>query len=91
MYKDDTCKLLSECDVGIQMAVRAIDEVLPVVESPHLRQELGGTVELFVDLGPDKGAEGGDDGTDGALQLHRPNLQDFVQGRLVVAPVPLKI
>ncbi len=40
MYKDDTCKLLGECDAGIQMAVRAIDEVLPVVESPHLRQEL---------------------------------------------------
>ena len=40
MYKDDTCKLLGECDAGIQMAVQAIDDVLPVVESPHLRQEL---------------------------------------------------
>lgn len=40
MYRNDTCKLLGECDAGIQMAVQAIDDVLPVVESPHLRQEL---------------------------------------------------
>lgn len=40
MNKDDTSKLLGECDAGISMAVNAIDEVLPAVESPHLRQEL---------------------------------------------------
>lgn len=40
MVHDDTCKLLGECDAGIQMAVSSIDDVLPVVESPHLRQEL---------------------------------------------------
>ncbi len=40
MYKDDTCKLLSECDAGLTMAIGAIDEILPSVESSHLRQEL---------------------------------------------------
>ena len=40
MVHDDTCKLLGECDAGIQMAVSSIDEVLPVVESTHLRQQL---------------------------------------------------
>lgn len=32
--------LLSECDAGIQMAVSALDEVLPSVENDHLRQEI---------------------------------------------------
>lgn len=36
MVHDDTCRLLGECDAGIQMAVSAIDEVLPMVESFHL-------------------------------------------------------
>lgn len=40
MVHDDTRKLLGECDAGIQMAVSSIDEVLPVVESVHLRQQL---------------------------------------------------
>ena len=40
MVHDDTRRLLGECDAGIQMAVSSIDEVLPVVESYHLRQEL---------------------------------------------------
>ena len=40
MVHDDTCRLLGECDAGIQMAVSAIDEVLPMVESFHLRQQL---------------------------------------------------
>lgn len=40
MVHDDTCKLLGECDAGIQMAVSSIEEVLPVVESTHLRQQL---------------------------------------------------
>ncbi len=40
MVHDDTCKLLGECDAGIQMAVSSIDEVLPLVESYHLRQQL---------------------------------------------------
>ena len=33
MVHDDTCRLLGECDAGIQMAVSTIDEVLPMVES----------------------------------------------------------
>ena len=40
MVHEDTRRLLGECDAGIQMAVSSIDEVLPVVESYHLRQEL---------------------------------------------------
>lgn len=40
MNSDETRRLLGECDLGIQMAVSAIDEVLPMVESYHLRQEL---------------------------------------------------
>ncbi len=40
MVHDDTCRLLGECDAGIQMAIRSIDEVLPLVESTHLRQQL---------------------------------------------------
>lgn len=40
MANDDTCRLLGECDAGIQMAVSAIDEVLPMVESFQLRQQL---------------------------------------------------
>lgn len=40
MIQDDTRKLLGECDSGIQMALHAIDEVLPSVESPQLRRQL---------------------------------------------------
>lgn len=40
MNQDDTRRLLGECDLGIQMAVSSINEVLPMVESFHLRQEL---------------------------------------------------
>ncbi len=50
MYQDDSCKLLSECDAGLKMAVSAIDEVLPAVESPHLRQELSNSRRTHVRL-----------------------------------------
>lgn len=36
----DTIRLLGECDAGIQMAISAIDEVLPSVEDQHLRRTL---------------------------------------------------
>lgn len=36
----DTIRLLGECDAGIQMAISAIDEVLPNVEDPQLRRTL---------------------------------------------------
>lgn len=40
MVHHDTCKLLGECDAGIQMAISSFDEVLPMVQSPHLRQQI---------------------------------------------------
>lgn len=40
MKNQDTIQLLGHCDAGIQMAVSAIDEVLPSVEDPHLRRTL---------------------------------------------------
>ena len=40
MAQDETCRLLGTCDAGIQMAIRSIDDVLPLVESSHLRQQL---------------------------------------------------
>lgn len=36
----DTIRLLGECDAGVQMAISAIDEVLPGVEDSHLRHTL---------------------------------------------------
>ena len=38
--KHDSTELLAQCDAGIKMAVSAIDEVLPGVESSHLRRTL---------------------------------------------------
>ena len=37
---EDTIHLLGQCDAGIQMAISAIDEVLPSVEDPKLRRTL---------------------------------------------------
>lgn len=37
---NDSARLLGECDAGIQMAISAIDEVLPSVNDPHLRKTL---------------------------------------------------
>lgn len=36
----DTIRLLGECDAGVQMAISAIDEVLPSVGDSHLRHTL---------------------------------------------------
>ncbi len=38
--RDDTIRLLGECDAGISMAISAIDEVLSAAEDPHLRKTL---------------------------------------------------
>ena len=38
--RDDTIRLLGECDAGISMAISAIDEVLTAAEDPHLRKTL---------------------------------------------------
>ena len=38
--RDDTIRLLGECDAGISMAISALDEVLTAAEDPHLRKTL---------------------------------------------------
>lgn len=38
--REDTIKLLRECDAGAKMAVKSIDEVLDEVESPKLKKIL---------------------------------------------------
>jgi len=38
--REDTVRLLGECDAGIAMAISAIDGVLPAVEDSHLRRTL---------------------------------------------------
>ncbi|MDO5147089.1 MAG: hypothetical protein Q4D60_08810 [Eubacteriales bacterium] len=40
MYQKDTCDLLKECNTGIKMAVDAIDDVLPNVQSTKLKDTL---------------------------------------------------
>jgi len=40
MIEQDTIKLLRECDAGVQMGVDSINEVLPQVHSPRLKQKL---------------------------------------------------
>ncbi|MFI3313001.1 MAG: hypothetical protein R3Y62_03870 [Eubacteriales bacterium] len=40
MNQQETAKLLSECDAGIQMAISSLDDVLPMVESKQLRHQL---------------------------------------------------
>ncbi len=40
MIESDTIKLLRECDAGIKMGVKSIDDVLDRVESPDLMQLL---------------------------------------------------
>ena len=40
MIESDTIKLLRECDAGIKMGVKSIDDVLDSVKSPDLKQLL---------------------------------------------------
>ncbi len=40
MPEQDTVRLLRECDAGVKMGVSAIDEVLPHVTDPALREKL---------------------------------------------------
>ena len=40
MTEQDTVKLLRECDAGVKMGVSAIDEVLPHVTDPALKEKL---------------------------------------------------
>ena len=47
---EDTVRLLDECDAGIKMAVSAIDDVLPSVESPRLFSQLNRSREAHLAL-----------------------------------------
>lgn len=49
MY-EDTVRLLDECDAGIKMAVAAIDDVLPSVESPRMFSQLNRSRESHLAL-----------------------------------------
>ena len=40
MIESDTIKLLRECDAGVKMGVKSIDDVMDRVKSPDLRQLL---------------------------------------------------
>ena len=40
MIENDTIKLLRECDAGIQMGVKSIDDVLPYVKSRKMKEAL---------------------------------------------------
>ncbi len=40
MIEKDTVELLRECDSGVKMGVDAIEEVLPYVHAPALKQSL---------------------------------------------------
>ena len=40
MIEQDTIKLLRECDAGIKMGVKSIDDVLDYVKSPELKKDL---------------------------------------------------
>lgn len=51
MNQTDTIHLLGQCQSGVQMAVSAINEVLPVVEDLQLRQELTSCKEQHEQLG----------------------------------------
>jgi len=51
MEIQDTIHLLSECNAGIKMGVSSIDEAMPAVESPHLRQILTSSKQAHQQLG----------------------------------------
>ena len=40
MSQMETCELLKKCTSGIKMAIDAIDEVLPNVKNPALKNKL---------------------------------------------------
>ncbi len=53
MIKEDTVKLLRECNAGIKMGVSSIDEVLPKVKSSELRASLEESRRKHGELGDD--------------------------------------
>ncbi len=64
MNQTDTIHLLGQCQSGVQMAVSAINEVLPVVEDLQLRQELTNCKQQHEQLGQQARAL--------LTQLHQP-------------------
>lgn len=65
MIKEDTVKLLRECNAGIRMGVTSIDEVLSKVKSTDLRTKLEACRRKHGELGDDTHAllnEYGDSG-----------------------------
>ena len=67
MIESDTIKLLRECDAGIKMGVKSIDDVLPDVKSSKMKEaleeckrrheHLGREVEAALDRFHDEGKE----------------------------------
>ena len=67
MIESDTIKLLRECDAGIKMGVKSIDDVLPYVKSSKMKEaleeckrrheHLGKEVEAALDRFHDEGKE----------------------------------
>ncbi len=67
MIKEDTVKLLRECNAGIKMGVSSIDEVLPKVKNSDLRATLENSRRKHGELGDDTHSllnEYGDSGKD---------------------------
>ncbi len=50
MIEQDTIRLLRECDAGIKMGVTSIDDVLPYVSSPDLKQNLSSCKNSHIEL-----------------------------------------
>ena len=50
MIEPDTIKLLRECDAGIKMGVKSIDDVIDHVKSPDLKQLLNACKDEHVKL-----------------------------------------
>ncbi len=50
MNKEETCKLLAECDAGIAMAISGIDDVLPMVTDKTMSITLRNSRKVHQDL-----------------------------------------
>lgn len=67
MIEPDTIKLMRECDAGIKMGVKSIDDVLDHVKSPDLKQLLNACKDEHCKLDKELGQlldQYGDDGKD---------------------------
>ncbi len=67
MIESDTIKLLRECDAGIKMGVKSIDDVMDYVKSPELKADLNACKDEHAKLDCELQSElykYGDDGKD---------------------------